>query len=79
MPALLGIMALILNKKYKLVSTENFDQVMKALGKYAVMFIIITCRIFGCGADWILEKNSINISRHLYLCILPRTRILLAV
>jgi hypothetical protein len=39
LPALLKKMAIVWNKKYKLASSENFDEVMKALGKDIIMFI----------------------------------------
>jgi hypothetical protein len=38
-------MALVLNKKYKLASSENFDEVMKALGKDAITFVCIFCSV----------------------------------
>jgi hypothetical protein len=69
---LLEKMALVLNKKYKLASSENFDEVMKALGKYGstfVMFSIIYlwkswmwCRLYSVmNPDEISWKLSVNI------------------
>jgi hypothetical protein len=41
-------MSLVLNKKYKLASSENFDEVMKALGMvslrlYFVLVMLLVC------------------------------------
>jgi hypothetical protein len=59
-------MALVLNKKYKLASSENFDEVMKALGKYFMLSIITDFSDVLCGKGtvaWVVTSRSADRAR----------------